>query len=108
MRLVELVKYLTNPQQLAELYQKLRLNTESEALLIYVRGTLDPESEIAIFGIEETEDDIIFKKEGVQYIQLFSVDHAIRLIESDLQLKNKGYSDIQIAKRLLQYRQNDA
>ncbi|MNE38940.1 hypothetical protein D3C80_1328590 [compost metagenome] len=108
MKLVELIKYLTNPEQLDELYQEQRLDTESEALLIYLQGNLSLESEITLFEIEETEDDLVFEKEGVQYIQLFPLDYAIELIEFDLDLKNNGYSDLEIAQRLLEYRQKDA
>lgn len=108
MKLVDLIKYLTHPGQLDKLYQEQGLNTESEALLIYLQGALDLKSEAIIFTIEETEDDIVFEKEGVQYIQLFPVDYAIELIESDLGLNNKGYSDLEIAQRLLEYRQRDA
>src|SRR5690554_2374555 len=102
MNVVELIKYLTNPEQLDELYQEQGINTESEALLIYLKDALDLESEITIFEIEETEDDLVFENEGVQYTQLFPVDYAIELIESDLDLKDKGYSDLEIAQRLLE------
>ncbi|MBO9594934.1 MAG: hypothetical protein J7599_18670 [Niabella sp.] len=108
MKLVELIKYLTNPEQLDELYQEQGVNTESEALLIYLQGILDLESDIFIFEIEETEDDLVFEKEGIQYVQLFPVDYAVELIESDLDLKDKGYSDLEIAQLLLEYRQKDA
>jgi hypothetical protein len=108
MKLVELIKYLTRPEKLDELYQEQGLNVESEALLIYLQRDLNLESEVSIFEIEETEDDLIFEKEGIQYVQLFPLDYAIELIESDLDLKNKGYSDLEIAQRLLEYRQKDA
>ncbi|MBD1432695.1 hypothetical protein H8B06_07660 [Sphingobacterium sp. DN00404] len=107
MKLVELIKYLTRTEKLDELYQEQGLNVESEALLIYLQGDLNLESEVSIFEIEETEDDLIFEKEGMQYVQLFPLDYAIELIESDLDLKNKGYSDLEIAQRLLEYRQKD-
>ena len=108
MKLVELIKYLIDSEQLNELYQKQRLNTESEALLIYLQDDLSLESEITIFEIEETEDDLVFEKGGIQYVQLFPLDYAVELIESDLDLKGKEYSDLEIAKRLLEYRQKDA
>jgi len=108
MKLVELIKYLIDSEQLNELYQKQRLNTESEALLIYLQDDLSLESEITIFEIEETEDDLVFEKGGIQYVQLFPLDYAVELIESDLDLKDKEYSDLEIAKRLLEYRQKDA
>ncbi len=108
MQLVELVDYLINVDQLNILYRKQELNNDSEALLIYMKDTLDIESETILFEIEETEDDLIFEKDGVRYIQLFPLDHAIDLIEFDLNLKNKGFSNLEIAQKLLQYREKDA
>ncbi|GAA5030069.1 hypothetical protein GCM10011506_18880 [Marivirga lumbricoides] len=108
MKLVELVRYLNETEKLHKLYQDLDLNNQSEALLIHLKDTLDLESEISIFTIEETEDDIVFVKGGVKYIQLFPLDYAIELIESDLDMKNKGYSDLKVAQRLLEYRKKDA
>ena len=46
---------MLDPDQLKALYQKLGVNSDSEALLIYLRETLSLESEISIFEIEETE-----------------------------------------------------
>jgi hypothetical protein len=108
MKLEDLIKYLVNPEQLEALYQEEEINTESEALLIYMNGALDLESEISVFEIEETEDDLVFEKDCEKYFQLFPIDYAIELIESDLELKGKGYSDLEIAKRLLNYRLKDA
>jgi hypothetical protein len=108
MKLIDLIKYLTHPEKLYKLYQEQGLNLESEALLIYLKGDLNLDSEVYIFEIEETEDDLVFEKEEIRYIQLFPLDHAIELIESDLDLKNKGRSDLEVAQRLLEYRQKDA
>jgi hypothetical protein len=108
MKLINLIEYLVNPHKLDELYLTEKLNTDSEALLIYMQGALDLASEIKFFAIEETGDHLVYEKDGVQYEQLFPIDYAIELIESDLDLKGKGYSNLQIAKRLLEYRIKDA
>lgn len=108
MKLIELIKYLVNPEKLGELYQQQGLNTESEAILIYMKGDLDLESEILFFEIEETDDFLVFEKDDIKYVQLFSVEHIINLIENDLDMKDKGYSDLEIAERLLKYRKYDA
>jgi hypothetical protein len=107
MKLIEFIKYLTNPELLESLYKEQGLNLESEVLLIYMKEDLDLSSYISILEIEETEDDLIFEKEGLKYIQLFPIDYAIDLIEFDLNIKDKGYSDLEIAERLLEYRKND-
>lgn len=108
MKLVDLIKYLMNPEKLDNFLQNQGLNTDSEALLIYMQEYLNVEAEISILEIEETEDDLVFEKEGIRYIQLFPIEYAIDLIENDLNLKGKGYSDLEIAERLIKYRNYDA
>lgn len=108
MKLVELIRYLINPESLDELINMQGLNEESEALLIYMQEDLALTTDISIFEIEETEDELYFEKEGVQYIQLFALNHSVNLIEFDLNMKNKEYSDLEIAERLLKYRKYDA
>jgi len=99
---------LLNPELLDSFYREQHLNDESEALLIYMQAEIDLDSEISIFEIEETEDYLDFKKDGVSYVQLFPLSHTIDLVEFDLDLKGKGFSDDYIAKRLIDYRLNDA
>jgi hypothetical protein len=107
MKLIELIDYLIEPNRLRELYVEEQLNVASEALLIYMINRLDLDSEIIFFEIEETEDNLLFLKNGIQYVQLFPIEYAIELIESDLNLKDKGYSNSEIANRLLAYRLKD-
>jgi hypothetical protein len=107
MKLIELIDYLIEPNKLGELYVEEQLNVASEALLIYMINRLDLDSEIIFFEIEETEDNLLFLKNGIQYVQLFPIEYAIELIESDLNLKDKGYSNSEIANRLLAYRLKD-
>jgi len=104
----DFIDYLINPEKLNNLYEELNVDVESEALIVCLKDSLDINSEVSIFGIEETEGDLVFEKEGQKYIELFPVDYAIDLVDSDLELKGKGYSNEHIAKRLLDYRLNDA
>ena len=108
MNLTELIKVLTDPARLAEFYQEQGVDTASEALIISMRETLSLKSEVSIFAIEETEGNLFFEKNGVHYVELFSVDHTRDLLEEGLDLKNRGYSDEAKAQRLLEYRINDA
>ncbi|OJW02648.1 MAG: hypothetical protein BGO52_00605 [Sphingobacteriales bacterium 44-61] len=107
MNLLELIKYLLDPKLLRTLYQERGINRDSEALLIYLSESLSLNSEVEIFAIEETEDNLVFEKDGVRYIQLFPLDYTLDLINFDLDLIGKGYSDLEIAKRLLNYRERD-
>ena len=108
MKLSHLVPYLVNRERLPELFRVEHLNRESETLLIYMEDTLNIESEIRLFDIDVTDDDLVFHQDGVRYVQLFPLDYAADLINSDLNLKNKGYSNAEIAGRLLEFAEKDA
>lgn len=108
MKLIELIGILFNPEKLGRLISALGLDTDYEALLVYMREDLCITADIRIFEVEETEDELLFEKDGIKYIQLFPIEHIQNLIEFDLNMKNKGFSETQIAERLLEYRKNDA
>ena len=105
MTLVDLIEYLVDPEKLESLDLQ---RQETDCQIIYLKDNLSINSEVRIFGVEETEDNITHESEGDRYIQLFPVEMAIDVIESDLQLTGKGYSNKKIAKRLLEYRIKDA
>lgn len=108
MKLVDIIEYLEHPEKLEKLYQDENVNVESEAILIYLKDDLNINSEIKLFQIEQTEDDILYKNAEGNYVQLFPVDYAIELISSDLDLVGKGNTNLKIAQRLLEYRIKDA
>lgn len=109
MKLVELIGYLADPKErLAEISQIEFPVLKSEAVLVYMRESLDLGSDIYFFRIEDTGDEITFEKNGVCYIQLFPVDYIVDLLESDLRFNDQDYSDLEIAQRLLDYRLSDA
>ncbi|MBB6126836.1 hypothetical protein [Mucilaginibacter lappiensis] len=106
MKLIDLIPYLRNDNRLKELYAKEKLNLESEAVLIYMTGSLKLESELTFFDIEETEDDLYYKNNGISYVQLFPINYAVELVNSWLEVQD--LSDQDIAKSLLNYRIKDA
>lgn len=108
MKLIELIGVLFNPEKLEKLISVLGLDNESEALLVYMKEDLYMTADIRIFEIEETKDELLFEKDGIKYIQLFPIEHIQNLIEFDLNIKSKGFSETQIAERILEYRKQDA
>jgi hypothetical protein len=89
MKLIAFIDYLLDPKKLDQLYTNEHVNTEIDALLIYMTEVLDIQSELQFFSIEETEDEMVYKKNSKSYVQFFSIDYAVELIE-DFDLKNKG------------------
>ncbi|PQA56755.1 hypothetical protein [Siphonobacter curvatus] len=101
----DLIPYLLDPDRLESLYEPYTLNKEAEYILVYAIEDLTLDAEIVFFDPEETDDYLTFEKDGVKYVQFFSIDHAIDLLD---QLELRGKPIKQIAKRLLKYRIYDA
>ena len=109
MKLVDLIEFLKDQDELEQLFEREKLNTESEAIIICMERALDIESEIKLFEIEETGGNLVFEKNGIRYIELFPAYHAMEIIESYFDKpEEKGYSNLEIAERLLEYREKDA
>ncbi|MBC3538585.1 hypothetical protein ACFSC6_06450 [Rufibacter sediminis] len=109
MTLVELIKYLESETQLQKLYQEINLDTESEAVLAYMKDSLNLNSDIEFFSIECTDDEIEFEKDGIKYYQLFPLEYGVEIYSYfDDEFRRKKYSDIDKAKRVLDYIVNDA
>ncbi len=109
MKLIELVKYLESDEELLNFYNANKFSAETEAILVYMTNSLEIESDIFFFTIEETEDNLRFEKEGRKYLQLFPLDFGVQYYSyfEEVFLTEK-YTDIQKAKRLLEYVINDA
>ncbi len=105
---MELIGISFNPEKLGKLISVLGLDIESEALLVYMREDLYITADIRIFEVEEIEDELIFEKDGIKYIQLFPIEHIQNLVEFDINITNNGFSETQIAERLLEYRKHEA
>ena len=108
MKLITLISKITDSAGLDQFYVEQKLDVESEALSLYMKESLNLDSEVYVFPIEETGDDLVFEKDGVKYVQFFPIEYALDLIESDLDLKARVLTDKEIAERLLEYRLRDA
>ncbi|KMQ64583.1 hypothetical protein ACM46_10015 [Chryseobacterium angstadtii] len=107
MDLVNFIDYLINLGKIAVMLSELNVNNESEALIVCFKDSIDLNSEISIFGIEETEGDLIFEKEGNKFVELFPLDMVQEMVEEYVNTY-KGISSYEIGQRLIDYRINDA
>lgn len=108
MKLLDFIPYLLAPQKMAEYYRQSGIREQSVAPLIYLREALNASSDIAVFELEETEDDLHFTKNGVDYVYLMAVDQAIELIEEEFAPKRNAVPHEEMARRLLEYATYDA
>ena len=105
MKLVDLIPYLGNSNNLEQLLVEQNLNMDSEAIIICMENSLDIDAEIYFFEIEQTEGNLVFERDGIRYIELFPAYHALEIVESYLLPSDDNQK---IANRLLEYRINDA
>ncbi len=108
MKLLDIIDFLINPEKLKSFFYENSINQEFESLLIYMKDSIDIDAELYFFGMEETDDDLVYKKDGTIFHQFFPIDYVIELLEFDLNLKNSGLSNLEMAQRLVEYRINDA
>ncbi|GGG53298.1 hypothetical protein [Hymenobacter glacieicola] len=83
-----------------------QLGLDIETSDIYMKDKIDIDSELHFFDIEETEEYILYVKDGQEYTELFMLWHAIELIEEYIKLEKLSIKDT--ALRLIEYRIKDA
>lgn len=107
MNYLNFIDYLINPEKLDILLNDLNVDTESEVLIVCFKDSIDINSEIAIFAIEETDGDLIFERDGNKYIELFPLDALQEMVEEYVNTY-KNISNNEIGQRVIDYRLNDA
>lgn len=105
MNIFDLVEYLVSTDKINDLLVGQNELLESGCLLLYMEKSLEINSLVRIFSIEETEGNLSFTKGGVDYVELISIDSAVDFIES---LKGKGMNDKELATMLFNYGVYDA
>ena len=106
MKLIDLIDYLVTSSKLEILYHEQGVNQKSESLSIFMKGSVDLDSDIAIFGVEETDGNIAFHKDGIDYVDMLPVELAVDILESNFGTKRVANYDK--AARLLEYAIYDA
>jgi len=104
MKLTDLIPYLKNADKWNELLTKLGIDLTTEKVLIYALDKLELDSEILLIELEKTEDKTEIELNGKKYIQILPTSLAQELLIDISNLK----TDIDIAKRLIEYSVNDA
>ncbi|MDQ1161515.1 hypothetical protein QE422_001883 [Chryseobacterium sp. SORGH_AS 447] len=107
MNFINFIDYLIDTVKLDNLLIEMNVDRESEALIACLKESLDINSEVSIFGIEETDGKLIFEKSGTKFIELFPLE-MLQEITIDYVNAYKNLSHYEIAKKIMDYRINDA
>ena len=105
MKLIELVQALRNPDTAAQLVAKEA--PEMEVIDMYMKDELDLNADIRFFDDEEV-DGLYIEVDGIKYVNVFPLNMAQNLVREFMKLYGPDVTNKTLAKRLLQYRFNDA
>ncbi|MCR5887838.1 hypothetical protein LRS06_08610 [Hymenobacter sp. J193] len=106
MKLVELISGIAEDNELKFLLKREGVVSDSEHLSVYITPDLKADSEVKIFGIEQTEEAVHYVYNGTEFIQLFPLSTVIEVVEGGLEAKI--FTHREIADRLIEYQINDA
>ncbi len=108
MNIVELVKYLKNISIAENLIRTSVPDIEYDVVDLYMENKLGLESEIVFFDATKIPNKLIIDINGVQYKNLFPLYLAQEMVQEYDKFNNYKLSDLEIAKKLLEYRLKDA
>ncbi len=108
MRLVELIDYFRKGGSFDEFCQSHSLNSDSDAIEIYMSEQLSVDNELAFFEIEETNGEVEFHNNGVRYFNLFDFYFFLDAIEESNNIENVLVTEAELAERLIQYAITDS
>lgn len=113
MNIVELIKHLKSESVAQELISKELPGVESCLVDIYLLKELSLTSQVVFFDLEEIDaipNRLVMEIEGNIYVNLFPFEMAQEMVEAYINDNEYGevLSDLEIAKRLLEYREKDA
>ncbi len=108
MKLIDIIEHLRDSQKVHKLYSNLNLPYELDEVLIYMKDELNLDSELFFFDIKTTDDLLLYSENGTQYHQFFPLEYAAEIVESYFSEFSKLIDGPELAKRLMEYRMNDA
>jgi hypothetical protein len=108
MNIVELIDHLKN-LDLAENFIKVFLpGVDFDEIIIYMKGKVALDTEISFFDAEAISNELIMEINGERFESFFPLYQAQEMVEEYVTKYNQKLSNLEIAKRMLDYHLNDA
>ncbi len=108
MKLIEAIEYLKTTSGTEDLLSNELPDTEIDLADVYLRDTLDSDSEIKIFNAEEIPNLLEIEIEGIKYINLFPLNVLQEMVMEYFDKFNHQLTNKEIVLKLLDYRNKDA
>jgi len=104
MKFIEFIKYLKN-NETEQFMNQHYSDIDYYDAEVYLKDSLNKESELAIFDGEKIEGLIEMEVNNEKYYNLFTLDLLVEVFED---YSNLSSSDTEIADKIINYRINDA
>jgi len=108
MNLIELVGHFRNLESAMRVIAAELPGVYEGQVDIYLKDQLDVRAEVRFFDAETIPGTLHMKVDGVQYVNLFPFSMTQEMVEAYADAAGKNFSDLDIAKKLLDYRNRDA
>ena len=105
MKFIELIKVLKNKQALNKYLNENYPEIDYYDAEVYLENKIDIDSDFKIFDFNKIDGKIEMIQENKKYINLFTLDLLVDIFED---FKKKYSSIHDVAKRIIEYRINDA
>ena len=105
MTLLDLIARLADPRPREAFFLGHGVDIASEHLSVYMRGTPGLETDIALLGVEETDEEMDYYKGGVYWVNFMPLYMVEEMVEGGVAAHK---SPVEIATRVLEYARDDA
>ncbi|UOQ69505.1 hypothetical protein [Hymenobacter volaticus] len=105
MNLLDLIIHLADPRLHDAFFLDQGVDTTSEHVSVYMRGAPGLETDIALLGVEETDEELDYHKHGAHWINFLPLYMVEEIVEGGVAARK---SPVEIATRVLEYARNDA
>ena len=105
MNVVEFIPYLRDSEKIKQFLNQYYPEIDYYDAEVYLKATIDKESNIEIFDCEKIEGLIEMQHNDNKYYSFYSLDHLLDVFKS---YSKTSDNDSTIAQRIIDYRINDA
>lgn len=105
MKLLDLIVQLAAPGSRNTFFLDHGVDADSEHLSIYMRGVPGLETDIALLGVEETDEVMDFYKDGTHWVNFLPLYMVEEMVEGGIAAH---INPVEIATRVLEYARDDA
>ncbi|WP_210522073.1 hypothetical protein [Hymenobacter terricola] len=105
MNLLELINQLAEPGPRDAFFLHHGVAFTSEHLSVYMRGEPSLEAEVALLGVEETDEQMDYHKDGAHWVNFLPLYMVEEMVEGGVAAHKRP---VDIATRVLEYARDDA